>query len=33
MTMGSAFGDAAMVISDAAALPGALFRFARTPSC
>lgn len=32
MTMGSAFGDAAMVISDAAALPDALFRFARTPS-
>ena len=32
MTMGSAFGDAAMVISEAAALPDALFRFARTPS-
>jgi HAD superfamily hydrolase (TIGR01509 family) len=32
MTMGSAFGDAAMVISDATALPGALLRFARTPS-
>lgn len=32
MTIGSAFSDAAMVISDAAALPGALFRFASTPS-
>ena len=31
MTIGSAFDDAAMVISDAAALPGALLRFARTP--
>jgi len=32
MTIGSAFGDAAMVIPDAAALPDALFRFAGTPS-
>jgi HAD superfamily hydrolase (TIGR01509 family) len=32
MTMGSAFGAAAMVISDATALPGALSRFIETPS-